>query len=235
MHRTQLNYPVRCLFYTFQQRHVCLPGNFNCKMPKWLCPSINHLGVTDEMWDQWKILLDFYTTRKCKSLPGFSLHGKYFWTFTGHKKVQIGSCVHQDSPFACTTLLIALSAGCPTDYWTTFLFFANPLESQANQIRGWWQLYQISAREIPIGKIASVIRRLVSHRRPHRREGDDDYEDKHCIRLWIQIQTQIQIQIQMMMIMKTNTGYLSAHKTPSLLRRSAPLLRDVGQRGVQCV
>ena len=46
MHRTQLNYPVRCLFYTFQQRHVCLPGNFTCTR---LCPSINHLGVTDEM------------------------------------------------------------------------------------------------------------------------------------------------------------------------------------------
>ena len=38
-----------------------------------------------------------------------------------------------------------------------------------------------------------------------------------------------------MMIMKTNTGYLSAHKTPSLLRRSAPLLRDAGQRGVQAL
>ena len=37
------------------------------------------------------------------------------------------------------------------------------------------------------------------------------------------------------MIMKTNTGYLSAHKTPSLLRRSAPLLRDAGQRGVQAL
>ena len=35
--------------------------------------------------------------------------------------------------------------------------------------------------------------------------------------------------------MKTNTGYLSAHKTPSLLRRSAPLLRDARQRGVQAL
>ena len=38
-----------------------------------------------------------------------------------------------------------------------------------------------------------------------------------------------------MMIAKTNTGYLSAHKTGSLLRRSAPLLRDVRQRGVQAL
>ena len=148
MHRTQLNYPVRCLFYTFQQRHVCLPGNFTCTR---LCPSINHLGVTDEM--RVRPMANTFTpqesanlyqdspcmgntsgllpsTRKCKSVhvytrillegfqignaPGFSLHGKYFYTTSKCKSVHVYT--YQDSPFACTTPLIALSAGCPTDY-----------------------------------------------------------------------------------------------------------------------
>ena len=33
MHRTQPNYLSRCLFYTFQQRDICLlPGSFNCNI-----------------------------------------------------------------------------------------------------------------------------------------------------------------------------------------------------------